>query len=76
MILLDPELEPDPALASANARKTAAPGPQKILRIPSTRTLDRFLAQAQEAIGLRGQVTVLLSTDATIRDLTNHIPSR
>ena len=69
MILLDPELEPDPALASANARKTAAPGPQKILRIPSTRTLDRFLVEAQDAVGLRGQVTVLLSTDATIRDL-------
>jgi probable rRNA maturation factor len=69
MILLDPDLEPDPALASANARKTAAPGPVKDLRIPSTRTLGRFLAQAQVAVGLSGQVTVLLTTDATICDL-------
>ena len=29
----------------------------------------RFLAEAQEAVGLHGQVTVLLTTDAAIRDL-------
>lgn len=40
-------------------------------RVPTPQTLKRFLALAQEAIGLRGQVTVLLTTDATIRDL-NH----
>ncbi len=54
MILLDPELEPEPA---PQARGT------------SPRALTRFLAQAQSAIGLRGQVTVLLTTDAAIRDL-------
>jgi probable rRNA maturation factor len=69
MILLDPELEPDRALASANARKTGASGPQKNLHIPSTRALGRFLAQAQDAVGLSGQVTVLLTTDATLRGL-------
>jgi len=69
MILLDPDLEPDSTLASANAKKTVASGPPKSLRTPSTRTLDRFLSGAQSAAGLRGQVTVLLSTDATIRDL-------
>jgi probable rRNA maturation factor len=69
MILLDPDLEPDPALAGAAARQPAASGPLKNLRIPSTRTLGRFLSEAQAAVGLLGQVTVLLATDATLRDL-------
>ena len=69
MILLDPKLELDPALASANARKMAVSGPLKNLRIPSTRTLDRFLKEAQVAVALSGQATVLLTTDATLRDL-------
>ena len=69
MILLDPELDPDSILASANARKTAASGLVKNLRVPSTRTLGPFLAQAQDAVGLNGQVTVLLTTDRTLRDL-------
>ncbi len=54
MILLDPDLEPDPA-------------PQR--RGTSTRALARFLDEAQTAVGLLGQVTVLLTTDAAIRDL-------
>jgi probable rRNA maturation factor len=54
MILLDPQLEPEPA-------------PQS--RGTSQRALARFLTQAQSAVGLRGQVTVLLTTDATICDL-------
>jgi probable rRNA maturation factor len=54
MILLDPDLEPD-----------TAPGGLR----PSTRALSRFLAQAQTAVRLRGQVSVLLTTDETIRDL-------
>jgi probable rRNA maturation factor len=69
MILLDPDLEPDSTLASTNARQSAAPGTPKSLRTPSTRTLGRFLTEAQVAAGLRGQVTVLLATDAMIRDL-------
>jgi len=69
MILIDPELEPDPALASTAAAQTAAPGPLKNLRLPSTRTLSRFLAKAQAAIRLRGQVTVLLTTGRKIRRL-------
>ena len=69
MILLDPDLEPDSTLGSTNVKQTAAPGPPKCLRTPSTRTLGRFLSEAQTAAGLRGQVTVLLATDATIRDL-------
>jgi probable rRNA maturation factor len=69
MILLDPDLEPDRALASADARRSDASKPLKTLLLPSTRTLGRFLTQAQDAVGLSGQVTVLLTTDATIRDL-------
>jgi probable rRNA maturation factor len=72
MILLDPDLEPDPAPATISAKKTAASGsttPEKNLRLPSARTLARFLAQVQSAIRLRGQVTVLLTTDAAIRKL-------
>ena len=67
MILLDPELEPDSALKSISATRAAAPG--KNLRLPSARTLARFLAEAQSAVRLRGQVTVLLTTDAAIRKL-------
>jgi probable rRNA maturation factor len=37
--------------------------------VPTPQTLTRFLAQAQKAVGLRGQVTVLLTTDAAMRDL-------
>jgi probable rRNA maturation factor len=38
-------------------------------RVPTPRTLARFLVLAQDAVGLTGQVTVLLTTDAAIRDL-------
>jgi probable rRNA maturation factor len=76
MILLDPELDPDSTLASANARKTAASGLVKNLRVPSTRKLGPFLAQAQDAVGLSGQVTVLLTTDRTLRDLNRRFRSK
>jgi len=39
------------------------------LRLPSARTLSRFLSEAQAAVKLKGQVTVLLTTDAAIRKL-------
>ena len=69
MILLDPDLEPDSTLASVNAKRSAARETLKYLRVPSTRALGRYLKEAQVAAGLSGQVTVLLTTDATIRDL-------
>jgi len=69
MILLDPDLDPDPAPALAAAKQAPASGSPKNLRIPSKRTLSRHLSQAQAAVRLRGQVTVLLTSDATIRDL-------
>ena len=79
MILLDPDLDPS---AAANTHKTTlakrAGAPvlkthSKIIsrdvRLPSARTLARFLALAQKAVRLKGQVTVLLTTDAAIRRL-------
>jgi probable rRNA maturation factor len=37
--------------------------------LPSARVLARFLAEAQAAVRLRGEVTVLLTTDSAIRSL-------
>jgi probable rRNA maturation factor len=39
------------------------------VELPSARTLARFLAAAQAAVRLKGQVTVLLTTDAAIAKL-------
>src|ERR1035437_4951105 len=69
MILLDPDLEPHPAPKATSAKRTVAFTTDKNLRLPSARTLARFLTQAQSAVRLRGQVTVLLTTDAAIRKL-------
>jgi probable rRNA maturation factor len=52
--------------AGAKAASPLAPWPE---RIPSTRTLTRFLDEAQAAVGLRGQVSVLLTTNKAIRRL-------
>ena len=68
MILLDPDLDPDLAPAATSAKTSAAPIPRN-LRLPSARTLARFLGLAQAAVRLKGQVTVLLTTDAAIRRL-------
>ena len=69
MILIDPDLEPHPAPKATSAKRTVAPVPNKNLRLPSARTLSRFLAEAQKTVRLKGQVTVLLTTDAAIRKL-------
>jgi probable rRNA maturation factor len=72
MILLDPDLEPDPAPSVASTERTAVLGvaiTPRSRRLPSARTLARFLSQAQAAVRLRGEVTVLLTTDAAIRKL-------
>ncbi|MGA7107490.1 MAG: rRNA maturation RNase YbeY [Terracidiphilus sp.] len=39
------------------------------LEVPSARALVRFLAEAQAAVRLQGQVSVLLTTDTAIRRL-------
>jgi probable rRNA maturation factor len=68
MILLDPDLEPDPVPRSAAARQTSA-AESRNMRLPSIRTLARFLAQARLAARLRGQVSVLLTSDSGQRAL-------
>ena len=71
MILLDPHLRPDPqpqAKPRAGAAQAAAT-PSRAERLPSARALSAFLRKAQEAVRLRGQVAVLLTTDAEIRRL-------
>jgi len=76
MIILDPDLDPDPTPKTAKATKTGASGLSKPSKkksrdvaLPSARTLARFLSAAQAAVRLKGQVTVLLTTDAAIRKL-------
>lgn len=68
MILLDPDLDPDPAPRATTARQSVA-GKTPDLRMPSSATLARFLSQARRAVRLRGQVSVLLTTDAAQRSL-------
>lgn len=75
MILLDPDIDAHPALKSTLAARPAVRGAapskadSKAFRLPSARALARFLSQAQQAVRLKGQVTVLLTTDAAIRRL-------
>lgn len=75
MIVIDPELDLFRAAKALKASSTkSARGPAagrdaKMLRLPSARTLARFLTEARTAARLRGQVTVLLTTDAAMRDL-------
>ncbi len=72
MILLDPDLDPVPAPKTTSAKKVvvpASPTKPRELRLPSARTLAGFLSKAQAAVRLKGQVTVLLTTDAAIRKL-------
>jgi len=73
MILIDPQLKSDSPLQHASAKPSAAARRTKPLRLPSTpslaRTLAQFLKRAQAAVPLRGRVTVLLTSDATMQDL-------
>ena len=75
MIVIDPELdlsraaEAFNALSARSTRGSAAGQDARVFRLPSKRTLARFLTEAQTAVRLRGQVTVLLTTDAAMRDL-------
>lgn len=75
MILLDPDLEPPAAaavprraMAARNGAKTARSTSQPD-RLPSARTLRRFFDEAKAAVRLRGQVSVLLTTDLAVRKL-------
>jgi probable rRNA maturation factor len=75
MILLDPDLDPEPhpsSMRTAPTKGTPSADPAEAdrkQRLPSARTLARFLGEAQSAVRLRGQVSVLLTTDGAIRRL-------
>jgi len=72
MILVDPDLDPDagPRASTTKRAPSSLPTPaDRNSRLPSVRTLARFLAEAQAAVRLRGQVSVLLTTDPNIRRL-------
>ena len=72
MILFDTDLGSDGRRPDSNrqtARRPAAAEAPRRDRVPSARTLTRFLTEAREAVRLRGQVTVLLTGDAAIRRL-------
>lgn len=68
MILLDPGLVSGSAQDATAARRSDS---RKVHAspLPASRHLARFLAAAQAAVDLRGQVSVLLTTDAAIRRL-------
>jgi probable rRNA maturation factor len=72
MILLDPDL--DCGLSPKRSKPNDA-NPRK-QRIPSRQTLGRFLREAQAAVRLRGQVTVLLTTDGEIRRLNRQFRNK
>jgi probable rRNA maturation factor len=75
MILLDPDLDPHPAPKKTSAKQIPALKliiPDKNLRLPSARTLARFLALAQAAVRLKGEVTVQLTTDTAINRQFRH----
>ena len=72
MILLDPDLDSHPAphvKVPRQSQSSARSLPARNQRIPGARTLAGFLRDAQSAAKLRGQVTVLLTTDTAIRRL-------
>jgi len=68
MILIDPDLSLTLLPLSAAKRVTAKTAP-RAQRLPSTATLTRFLKLAQQTVKLRGQVSVLFTTDEAIRKL-------
>ena len=68
MILLDPDLSPI-LLPQPAAKRLSAKTPPRDHRLPSTATLTRFLKLAQRTVKLRGQVSVLFTTDEAIRRL-------
>jgi probable rRNA maturation factor len=76
MILIDADLELKPNAAPARAAsmteralKIDSAPTDRNLRVPSARSLGVYLRKAQAAVRLRGQVSLLLTTDEAIRRL-------
>jgi len=70
MILLDPDLDPD--RSPSTPKGSSSPESRKAerdQRLPSVRTLVRFLNEAQAAVRLKGAVSILLTTDQKIKTL-------
>jgi probable rRNA maturation factor len=70
MILTDPDVDAHPAAPSIKA--VSSPASRKADRddrLPSVRTLNAFLREAQTAVRLKGIVSVLLTSDAAIQTL-------
>jgi len=67
MILFDPD-QPEAACGFPRLATTRADGALKS-PVPARPTLARSLREAQAAVGLKGEVTVLLTTDDGIRAL-------
>ena len=68
----DPGSDSDPAFHASMTKRASSTRPvpnDRSSRVPSARTLARFLREAQAAVRLRGQVSVLLTTDREIRRL-------
>jgi len=63
---------PKPASPSAVWRRSSLPWAE---RLPTPKTLARFVAEAQAAVRLRGEVSVLLTTDRAIRRLNRRFRS-
>ena len=63
-------MDPDPSIPARLIKRppTTAPAGRDV-RVPSARVLSGFLRDAQAAVGLRGHVSVLLTTDRSIRRL-------
>jgi len=75
MIILDPDLPSHLAPATASAARrpvSVSTAPLRSHRLPSARTLARFLSEAQSAVRLKGEVTALLTTDPAIRKLNRN----
>jgi probable rRNA maturation factor len=64
MILFDPD---QPVAAGGFAQLVSSADSE--LRLPAKATLSRYLREAQAAVGLRGEVSVLLTTDGGIQSL-------
>jgi putative hemolysin len=74
MILLDPDLDPDPSPRATATKRTAAglPSTPRDLRLPTARTLARFLSVAQAAVRLRAILMVVLLA-ALVETLASYI---
>jgi probable rRNA maturation factor len=69
MILFDPSVGSDSVPDRRSVRRPAADAIPRNERVPAVRTLGAFLREARAAVRVRGQVTVLLTSDSAIRKL-------